>query len=571
MDRNSNGYAEIDTIDTPRSTWERTSTHKTTFNAGVLVPVYFNEDIIPGTTIKNTTSFVVRSQTPMKPVMDNLILDYYWFSAPKWWYWVHFKDQMGENKLGANWSTVPEYTTPQINVTTAYGVNDLATYMGVPIGVTGFKYDRLGINFYCDIWNSYFRSQVLQTPIAYDTSDNDITSDNSITTGYGLLKVCRTHDYFSSGLVEGARQMPGTNSAVTLPLGTTAPVYGNGNALVLSNGTDIINWRGAYAEHGLTQTQYSSNGANPTSNVALGTNGSGAGVNWDSKAIGVASKTLLANGMTSGLSVDLSSATAATLSALYLANATQQLMQEDAMYGTLYRDLLRGYGSNASSMETMIPEYLGGQRVPMNMEQVAQQSETTSTSPLGDTGAFSLTASSENDFTKSWSMHTMIFCLVCVRVMEHTYQQGLARQFSRERRLDHYHPLLAHIANQPVYNREIFLQADTVVNSDGTPVNNDVFNYKEAWQEYMYDVNRISGELLSTYSQSLDVWHYGDDYATMPTFDDQWIVENKDFIDRTLAVQSSEAHQFIGDFRFTQTVSAPIPFHRHPGLSGFRL
>lgn len=553
MDRNSNGYAEIDTIDTQRSTWERTSTHKTTFNAGDLVPVYFNEDIIPGTTIKNTTSFVVRSQTPMKPVMDNLILDYYWFSAPKWWYWVHFKDQMGENKLGANWSTVPEYTTPQINVTTAYGVNDLATYMGVPIGITGFKYDRLGINFYCDIWNSYFRSQVLQTPIAYDTSDNDITSDNSITTGYGLLKVCRTHDYFSSGLVEGARQMPGTNSAVTLPLGTTAPVITLNNADHTTTDMEPIHFRNSL-NGSITSGLLYANPNDGKSSVNTGSTG-----------------TYKASVYPANLYADLSSATAATLSALYLANATQQLMQEDAMYGTLYRDLLRGYGSNASSMETMIPEYLGGQRVPMNMEQVAQQSETTSTSPLGDTGAFSLTANSENDFTKSWSMHTMIFCLVCVRVMEHTYQQGLARQFSRERRLDHYHPLLAHIANQPVYNREIFLQADTVVNADGTPVNNDVFNYKEAWQEYMYDVNRISGELLSTYSQSLDVWHYGDDYATMPTFDDQWIVENKDFIDRTLAVQSSEAHQFIGDFRFTQTVSAPIPFHRHPGLSGFRL
>lgn len=548
MDRNTNGYAEIDTIDTPRSTWERTCTHKTTFNAGVLVPIYFNEDIIPGTTIKNSTSFVVRSQTPMRPVMDNLILDYYWFSAPKWWYWTHFKDQMGENKLGANWATVPEYTTPQINVTTAYAPGDLANYMGVPIGVTGFKYDRLGINFYCDIWNCWFRSQVVQTPITIDYSDNDLTSDGTINTGYGLLPVCRTHDYFSSGLVSGARQMPGQNAQVTLPLGTSAPIRayndGSGNNAYLGI-LDVTNSKSA---------------------LVADTNVNIAGSNL--KALSTYTTGIQPDRI---LQADLTQATAATLSALYLANATQQLMQEDAMYGTLYRDLLRGYGTNASSIETQIPVYEGGQRVPLNMEQVAQQSETTQSSPLGETGAFSLTASSEYDFTKSWSMHTMLFCLVCIRVLEHTYQQGLARQFSRERRLDHYHPILAHIANQPVYNREIYLQADTVVNADGNPVNNDVFNFKEAWQEYMYDMNRISGELLSTYSLSLDVWHYGDDYASLPTFDDQWIVENKDFIDRTLAVQSSEAHQFIGDFRFTQTVSAPIPFHRTPGLTGFRM
>lgn len=536
MDRNSMAYNEIDTIEVPRSTWERSHTHKTTFNAGKLVPLYFNEDIIPGTTIKNKTSFVIRLQTPIYPTMDNLYFDYYWFRAPKYWYWEHFKNQMGQNDLGEWTTNQVEYTTPEIKVTTAYSVNDLATYMGIPIGITGFNYDRLGLNFYCDIWNNWFRSQVVQAPIIIDKTDNTLTSDNTINTGYGLLDVCRTHDYFSSALWE-----PQKGNAVTTPLGTSAPIIGTSPLYMQIEGET---------------TQHQFYISNPIS-------GQGNNVLMSPTSSQSGSKALSYKG---GLQVDLTSATAATINALRLAFATQRILEKDARFGTVYRDLLRQFGVTASSEQTMIPEYLGGSRVPINIETVLQNSETSASSPLGETGAFSVTANTEIDFTKSFTTHDMLICVGCVRVAQHTYQQGLARQFKRQRRLDHYWTALAHIGNQPIYNYEIYLQADTVVNANGTPVNNDVFGYKEAWQEYLYTPNRISGELLSTYAQSLDAWHYGDDYASLPVLDEQWMIENPANIDRTIAVQSSEANQFIGDFYFEQVVSAPIPINRVPGL-----
>ena len=160
----------------------------------------------------------------------------------------------------------------------------------------------------------------------------------------------------------------------------------------------------------------------------------------------------------------------------------------------------------------------------------------------------------------------MIFGLCTVRVGTHTYQQGLARQFSRLRRFDHFWPSLSFIGNMPIYNREIYLQSDSVVNSAGTPVNDDVFGYKEAWQEYLYKQSRVSGEMLSAYSTSLDIWHYGDDYSSLPGLSDTWMEEPLANIDRTIAVTSQEANQFIADFYFEQTVSAPIPINRTPGL-----
>ena len=497
------------------------------------------------------TSFVVRLQTPISPTMDNLIIDTWWFRAPKWWYWVHFKEQFGENKLGA-WAQTTQYNTPQIQVaTTAYGPNDLANYLGVPQGITGFTYDRMGINFYCDIWNSWFRSQPLQAPIQYDTSDNNSTSDGTILTGYGLLPVNRTFDYFSSGLPEPERPLPGYTGGMTLPLGTTAPIITGDN----------INYSTVYQSTPQNFRILKIDGTEPGTKGNLGYSSNGT-----LEDIGTAGTEGSLRFIPRNLYADLTNATAATVNALRLSFAIQRIMERSAIYGNMYRDVLRQWGSVASSMDTMIPEYLGGNREYINIETVLQNSETSSSSPLGDTGAFSVTTSTNQDFTKSFTMHDMLIGLIAVRVDEHKYSQGIPKQLKRDKALDHYWPELAHIGNMPVYNYEIYAQADTVVDVNGNPVNNGVFNYKEAWQEYIVTQNRATGEMNPVYTQSLDSWHYGDKYASLPVFGDSWMQESIYNIDRTLAVQSSEANQFFGDFYFEEEVSAPIPLNRIPGL-----
>ena len=546
MDRNTEApYGEIDTIEVPRSTWNRDFIHKTTFNAGLLVPFYVNTDIIPGTTIKNRTSVVIRMSTPIRPIMDNIYLDTYYFKCSKFWYWEHFKSQMGENPNGA-WTQEIEYITPTINVTTAYGPNDLACYIGEPINVTGISYDRLIVSAYIDIWNNWFRDQNLQAPIAFDTSDNDLDSDGTIKTGYGLLPVCKTHDYFTSCL-----PAPQKGQAVSMPLGTTAAVIGNGYTLGL---TDGININGIYSgDYDRPFIGWQPGGTvEPKTKVGVSINQ--LDVDGSRKVVGVTN-----NPGYSGLIADLSAATAATINALRLATATQRTLEKDARFGTRYREILRGqWGVTASDEALLVPEYMGGKKIPINIETVLQNSQTTEQDPLGQTGAFSVTTDWNEDFTKSFTKHDMIIGVCCVRIGSHTYQQGQPKQFKRPRRFDHYHPSFAHIGNQPVYNYEIYAQ--------GNATDNEVFGYKEAWQEYMYTPNRISGQMLSTYAQSLDVWHFGDDYDSLPVLSDQWIRESTSNIDRTLAVTSSVSNQFIADFYVEQTVSAPIPLNRVPGL-----
>lgn len=551
MDRNTEqAYGVLDTIESPRSTWHRNFNHKTSFNAGLLVPFYFNMDILPGTTIKNKTSIVCRMATPIYPVMDNLYLDTYYFKCSKFWYWEHFRAMLGENELGA-WTQETEYTEPKIitQSSTPTTVNDLLTYIGVPLAIPKLQVSKMAVNAYIDIWNNWFRDQNLQAPIALDKTDANVNYDGTIKTGGTLLPVAKFHDYFTSALPE-----PQKGTAISTPLGTQAPVYGNGQSGMLlqtDNGDYVGGW---YSANTTTST---GNGVRSTSANRTGTGQLDMPANRYFNILGKTKANELAGGV-SGVYADLTQATAATINALRLAFATQRILEKDARFGTRYREILKGHwGVTASDEALLVPEYLGGVRVPINIETVLQNSQTSEQSPLGNTGAFSVTASVNEDFTKSFTKDDMLIGVMCVRA-DHTYQQGLPRQFTRTRRLDRYWPALAHIGNQPIYNYEIYAQ--------GNAQDNEVFGYKEAFQEYLYHNNRISGELLSTFAQSLDSWHFGDDYSTLPVLSDEWIREPKEFIDRTLAVQSSIHHQFIADIEVEQIVSAPIPLNRTPGL-----
>lgn len=546
--RNAEAYSVVDTIETPRSYWTRDFNHKTSFNAGVLIPFYCNMDIIPGTTIKSTTSIVCRMSTPIYPIMDNIVLDTYWFRVPKWWLWKHFRAQRGEFNGDGNWSTIVEYTTPQIKLTsnsTKYGPNDSATYMGIPQDVNNFTYDKLSMQALMTIWNYYFRVQALEAPLTLDDTDNDITADGTIQTGYGLLPVSKNQDYFVSAAPYPQR----ASSAVSMPLGITAPVKGNGMTLGLTDGTQTVgltNNETTVKHFGGTSSGYGANIG--TSISTINTTGT--------KTFGVT-----ADATKSGLIADLSTATAATVNALRLAFATQRILEAEARFGTQYPQYLKGmFGVNANSIELQIPEYLGGKRIVINIETALQTSQATGAGQtrLGETGAYSVTADVNEDFTKSFTTEDILMGVLCVRTEQHTYQQGLSRQFKRERILDFYNPKLSHIGQVPIYNYEIYLT--------GTSTDNQVFGYHDPWQEYLYTPSRISGEMSSVAPNSLDAWHLGDDYTSLPVLSANWMHEPTTFIDRTLAVGSSVSNQFWADIYVKQDVSAPIPLNRTPGL-----
>lgn len=544
MDRNTElKWGAIDGIDMPRSIWNRSINYKTTFNAGKLVPFLLDMDIIPGTTIKNTTSFVCRMQTPLEPIMSNLYLDIYYFRCSKYWYWEHFRDMLGENNSGA-WVQSVEYIRPKIETTSTYnyGPNDFANYIGVRQGTAGLSWDKMAVSAYKDIWNNWFRDENLQAPETIDKTDADLTADNTIDTGFGLLPVCKFHDYLTSLLPQPQK----ATNAVTTPLGTSAPV------ITTNDHRDV------------------------TANPALEWSGSTSRIVFDTiLGTGTDGHTGYASGSAgtdylkpNNLIADLTQATAATINALRLAFQTQKIFERDARYGTRYPEYLKGhFGVTASDLELQVPEYLGGKRVPININQIVNNTAGTASTdePLGQTGAVSVTFDTNEDFTKSFTKDDILMGVLCVR-SDHTYQQGLPRQLTRKGRLDAYTPELSHIGNQPVYNYEIFAQGASVVDTEGNIIDEQVFGYKEAWQEYLYKPDMITGELNSDYAQALDSWHTGDDYATLPVLSANWIVEPTEFIDRILAVQSSTANQFWIDMQINQTVAAPIPLDRAPGL-----
>lgn len=546
MNRNTtNFFAEEATIDIQRSMWTTKHNHKTSFNNGELVPFFVDTDIIPGMTIKNTTAILIRMSTPKFPTMDNLYLDTYYFKVPIWTIWDNWKAFCGENEDGA-WTQSVEYETPVFtNTTRAVGVRDINAYMGIPIGVTGLSWNQFGVRAYCRCYNFWFRDQNLIAPIKYSTGDDTVTTDDTTITGGKLLKVAKFHDYFTSALPE-----PQKGTAVSMPLGINAPVVGNGMTLGITNGATNV----AFNMGGNTGT------ANGTYKVSVNADVYGQPVNQTTVtmtgmggALGVTT-----DPEKSGIYADLTAATAATVNALRLAFATQRILEKDARFGTRYNEIIRGqFGVTSPNASLHVPEYLGGNRIPINIETVLQNSSTDTTSPLGQTGAFSVSFDINEDFTKSFDEHCVLIGLCCIRA-DHTYQQGLARMWTRRKRLDYYYPSLAHIGNQPIYNYEIYAQ--------GTAADNEVFGYKEAWAEYKYKPNRISGELLSTYAQPLDAWHYGDKYDSLPVLSQNWIEEPVDFVDRTLLVQSSEANQFIADIEIKQEVAAPMPVHSIPGL-----
>lgn len=546
MDRNAEMFYTEDMIDgsIPRSKWKKSWTHKTSFNNGYLVPFFFNPDVIPGSTHKVDTTMVVRMSTPENPIMDNLYLDVFYFAVPTWTQFDKFKALMGENEDGA-WTQTTEYAKPTITNTGVYGANDLATYLGIPQQTANCEYAREGVNAYMMIYNYWFRDQNLIAPIKIDKSETNLTTNGTnnkdIQHGFGLLKAAKFHDYFTSALPEPQKGTP-----LTLPLGTTAPVVGNGKTISLTNGVYTGNM--CYSQDfGLSSGN--KNGADIgtiiTAPQTLGPNNS----------IG-----LTTDPTKSGMEVSLAQATAVAFTTIRDIAAIQHILENDGRYGTRYKEMLRGhYGAIASDEALAQPEYLGGQRVPLNIETVLQTSSTNTDSPLGNTGAMSVTVYNNHDFTKSFSKHTIIMGICVVRA-DHTYQQGIARKFKKLRRLEIYTPELAHITNQPIYEYEIFAGSETP---------NNIFGYKEAWAEVKYPVNIITGELSSLYAQSLDVWHFGDEYANPPVLSKEFIEEPTKFVDRTLLISSEKHNQFIADILVEETVVAPIPLHCTPGLTRF--
>lgn len=539
MNRNSEQhYAQVPHAEIRRAKFQRDFNLLTTINEGDLVPIYLDE-VLPADTFKINLNALVRMATPLYPVMDNAYMDFYFFFVPARLLWKHFQNLMGQND-STFWAETTEYTTP---VTTApeggWNVGTLADYFGIPTGISGLKVNSLPFRAYAKVWNEWFRDENLQQPV---TQSMDDTTTAGVNTGTNLsdaeagglpLKVCKYKDYFTSCLPSPQK----ATEPVTIPLTGNAPIKGYKD----EDRTNPVT--------GEEKTFYSIGPAEAGEKVQVGQIGAdkqGLAMYWGK------------NGSLTYLGAELGNITGATINELRQAIAIQHIFERDARTGTRYKEILKGaWGVTSPDARLDRSEYIGGHRMPINVNQVIQTSSTDNTSPQGNTGAYSMTTLSRNMCTYSATEHGYVLGLAAIRV-DHSYQQGLSRLWTRNTRFSYYDPMLANLGEQAVLNQEIYAQ--------GKPQDEEVFGYQEAWADYRYRTNMVTSEMRSTYAQTLDAWHYADKYDALPTLSSTWIKEGTENIDRTLAVQSSNSHQFICNFFYQQAWTRPMPIYSVPGI-----
>lgn len=559
MNRNVESHFALNPtrIDLSRSTFDRSSSVKTSFNAGDIVP-FFLEEVLPGDTFNVKSSKVVRMQTLLTPMMDNVYLDTYYFFVPNRLVWKHWKEFNGENTESA-WIPETTYEVPQITspANTGWAVGTIADYFGIPTGVPNLSVSALPFRAYALIMNEWFRDQNLSDPLVVPDDDATVAGVNTGTFVSDVAKggkpyiAAKYHDYFTSCLPS-----PQKGPDVKIPVAEAGnyPVVGTGYALGLTDGANV-------GGLGVTATNGYIMGMKKPIGSLVGTNTPSENLGQN-KWIGVPTASQLGTHMEySGLeAISTGNAQAATINQLRLAFQIQKLYERDARGGSRYIEILKShFGVTSPDARLQRPEYLGGNRVPININQVIQQSGTGSGSstPQGTVVGMSQTTDSHSDFIKSFTEHGFIIGVLVARY-DHTYQQGLDRMWSRKDRFDYYWPVFANIGEQAVKNKEIYAQ--------GNAEDDEVFGYQEAWADYRYKPNRVTGEMRSAYAQSLDVWHLADDYAQRPSLSDSWIREDKTNIDRVLAVTSKVSNQFFADIYVQNRATRPMPLYSIPGL-----
>lgn len=579
MNRNLEAhFSRVPSVNHPRSTFDRSFSHSTSFDFGKCIPLYVDE-VLPGDTVTMDTSKVVRLQTLLAPTLTNMYFDTYWFYVPNRLIWDKWKQFMGEN-TGSPWIPSTEPPMPVLaSPNGGYAKGTIADYMGIPVGVSFKATDACAPNSlpfaaYAMIWNDFFRDENVDDPVVVTTnpaatrtgSNGSALGDAEL--GGMPLPANKFHDIFTSCLPQ-----PQKGPAVTIPATGSLPVLTGGAhgfsstkapsgssvsvPLTFLNRQQTAAFTDVYKDGKyLTVTGPSSfSKNNPNDNVS--------GPTWNIPYLTEtgSNQALVPNNLWAKAGPQFAdSSFGIDVNALRLSIATQQYYEALARSGSrLEEQISTFFGVTNPDARVQHPEYLGGNRIQINVHEVTNTAQS-ETDFLGDLGAQSVTADSHSDFTKSFSEHGLLMCIGVARY-DHIYSQGFPRMFTRHEKFDFYNPLFANIGEQPIYTYELY-------GNDEKAKKGQIFGYNEAWVHYRVAQNRVSSELRPSGDGNLTHWTAADNYASLPTLSSEWLKEDTNNIDRILAVSHTLANQIFGDFYFSCKWTRCLPMYSVPGQFG---
>ena len=575
MNRNvESHFSQIPNANIKRSIFDRSSGHKTSFNVGELIPLYVDE-ILPGDSVNITTSKVVRLQTLLTPIMDNVYMDTYWFFVPNRLCWEHWKQFCGEN-TASPWVPSTTYEIPTIKSPTGgFAVGTIADYMGLPVN-TEFKEARLPsalpFRAYALIVDQFFRDQNLTDPLNIPLGDATQQGSNGdsyvsdVANGGKPFRVCKYHDYFTSCLPNPQKgQAPSVKIGSDF-IGGDFPVYSKNVDININKFYEVPKIEQSLRFYGLKYNNDSDGNViddpaqvvKPTYLYGFNEDDQGAAFK---AANGPNGKPSAPNGynmyplnLWANVPSQSLSGSPIDINQLRLAFQTQRFLERNARGGTRYVEILQShFGVVSPDARLQRPEYLGGNRIPLNINSVSNTAQSDKDF-LGDLGANSVTSDVHGDVVKSFTEHGYLMCVGCVRY-DHTYSQGMERFWSRKQFTDFFLPVFSGIGEQPVFSDELYYVG-----------NDDVFAYQEAWGDYRYKPNRVSSLMRPNVSNTLASWHLADNYDSVPTLSDSWIREDKSIVDRVLAVSSANSNQVFCDLYFKAIYTRPMPMYSVPGL-----